>query len=447
MTFLAPGFLYAAIAAASLMAALHLLVTRQPRAALLPTARFVPDLPATATSRAARPSDILLLLLRMLLVLAAGAALAGPIFKPSREPRARVIVADVSSSVGNPAAVRDSVRAWYRQGDVLIAFDSSARTIAGAAGDSLVMLPESSSRGNLSVALVSAIRAGSELRERADSLELVIISPFAAEEWDAATDSIRALWPGRARIVRAGTHADTVVDGTRETTLRAGLADPVAVTASLAAVGQSRGTRLVRDSLTTTDREWTVGDGRVLVAWPAASRPPGAVAREQHDATSSPSVTGGVVSDSSVVIATFQRRWRFPGDSLAGAAVIARWIDGDPAAIERQTGDGCTRSVAIPVTQAGDLAIRPEFIRLTRDLIAPCRADARSAPLSAAKLISLAGASASASAFAPRESFRTRADVKSVPAPWLFGLALAAAIAELFVRGQAKRDGHKGIQS
>lgn len=443
MTFLAPGFVYAAIAAATIMAALHFLVARQPRAALLPTARFVPDLPASATSRATRPADILLLLLRMLLVLAAGAALAGPILKSSRKSHARMIVADVSASVGNPAAVSDSVRAWYREGDVLIAFDSSARTMTGTAIDSLTLLPTSSARGSLSVALVSAIRAGSDLRERADSLELIIISPFAAEAWDAATDSIRALWPGRARIVRAGAHTDTVVDRTGQMTSRAAPGDPLVVTASLAANGQSSETRLVRDSLTSMDREWAVGDDRVLVAWPAASRPPGAIARVQRDADENSTVTGGVVSDSTVVIAAFQRRWKFPEDSLAGASVIARWIDGDPAAIERQTGNGCTRSVAIPVSQAGDLAIRPEFIRLTRDLMTPCRADARSAPLAAAKLSSLAGAGG----FAPRDAFRTRADETSALAPWLFGLALAAAIAELFVRRQGKPGVHKGIQS
>ncbi|MDQ3227758.1 MAG: BatA domain-containing protein [Chloroflexota bacterium] len=443
MTFISPGFLYAAIAAATMMAALHFLVTRQPRAALLPTARFVPDLPASATSRAARPADILLLLLRMLLILAAGAALAEPILKPSRDPHARVIMADVSESVSDPAAVSDSVRAWYRQGDVLIAFDSSARTIAVTVDDSLFPLTASPVRGNLSAALVSAIRAGSDLRERADSLELVIISPFAAEAWDAATDSIRALWPGRARLVRAGSRADTLVGGNGSMTSRAEPGDPLAVTASLAANGQSSESRLVRDSLTSMDREWSVGEGRVLVSWPAASRPPGAIIRVQRDANRNPSVAGGVVSDSSVVIATFQRRWRFPEDSLAGASVIARWIDGDPAAIERPTGDGCTRSVAIPVTQAGDLVIRPEFIQLTRDLIAPCRADARPPPLAAAKLMSLAGAGG----FAPRDAFRTRADVKSVLAPWLFAFALAAAIAELFVRGWGKRGGREGIQS
>src|SRR6476659_4070234 len=112
MSFLAPAFFYASLAVAAAVVALHFIVTRQPRAGILPTARFVPDLPATATARATRPSDIPLMLLRVLLVLAAGAGLAKPILKPSRGAEARVILADVSRSVRDTTAIRDSVRAW-----------------------------------------------------------------------------------------------------------------------------------------------------------------------------------------------------------------------------------------------------------------------------------------------------------------------------------------------
>src|SRR5512132_1434009 len=114
MTFLAPGFFFASSAGALSVVALHFIVTRQPRASILPTARFVPDLPATATARATRPSDLLLMLVRVLLVLAAGAGLARPIFRPSRKASARVILADMSQGVGDIAALRDSVRGYYR---------------------------------------------------------------------------------------------------------------------------------------------------------------------------------------------------------------------------------------------------------------------------------------------------------------------------------------------
>jgi hypothetical protein len=144
MTFLAPGFFFASLAVAAGIVALHFIVTRQPRAAILPTARFVPDLPATATARAARPSDLLLMVLRVLLVLAAGAGLAKPILKSSRGAEARVILADVSRSTRDAAGMRDSVRSLYRDRDALVVFDSSARLLTAGAADSIASLQISS---------------------------------------------------------------------------------------------------------------------------------------------------------------------------------------------------------------------------------------------------------------------------------------------------------------
>src|SRR5687767_16026431 len=127
MTFLTPFFLWGAIAAAAGIIALHFLVTKQPRASVLPTARFVPDSPATGTARDARPSDLLLMLLRVIVMLAAGAALAKPIMKPGREPLRRVIKVDASRPVASGKEAADSVFALKRDGDLIVAFDSAAR--------------------------------------------------------------------------------------------------------------------------------------------------------------------------------------------------------------------------------------------------------------------------------------------------------------------------------
>ena len=204
MTFLAPGFLFASLAVAAGMVALHFIVIRQPRAAILPTARFVPDTRATTVARDRRPSDLLLMLLRVLTVLAAGAGLAKPVLTPSRGAEARVILVDVSRSARDSLAIRDSVRAVWRNQDALVLFDSSARGISGSPSDTIGALRPTAKRGNLSAALIAALRAGSSLRDRTDSLELVIVSPFAREELDAATDTIRRLWAGTARLVRVG---------------------------------------------------------------------------------------------------------------------------------------------------------------------------------------------------------------------------------------------------
>lgn len=396
MTFLAPGFLYAAIAVALATVALHLLATRAPRAVMLPTVRFVPAAETRAVVRVTRFSDPWLLALRLLLLLLAGAALARPVRVPQRERIARVIVADRSGAVASDAEVRDSVRALYRPGDALASFDSSARYTGAPdslAPDSLASNALASSSppspapvtGSLSAALVQAHAAASRIREGADSIELVVVSPLAPVEADRATRRIRATWPGRARLVHVG--ADT---GRRPTS-------PPAVT------------------------------------WRVAARPPRAVARQ------SPDTVGAVVAGADVLVAPFARRWRYPPDSLRGATTVARWVDGEPAAIEWQragatgaAGAACTRSAAIPIDSTGDLVLRPEFLALRARLLGPC--DGVSAPAAApsaarlAQLIRGSGALARASAFPPGPA------APSSLAPWLLAAAIMAALAELVLR-------------
>jgi len=427
VTFLAPGFFYAGLGVAAAIVALHFLVTRQPRAAVLPTARFVPDLPASATARTTRPSDLLLLLLRILLVLAAAAALAEPIAVPSRESLARVILVDASRTTADITQVRESARSVYRRGDVVIAFDSRGRVIPGDASDSLDAIGTTTRKGSLSAALISAVRAASLLREQADSLELVIVSPFADEEWDSATGAIRTLWPGRARIMRVAGLTDSVsrADGTIVT--RAQADDPVTAAVSLLGRRVAQPVRILRGGVETEDTRWAADSGGIVVIWPATTRTPGAVSYPRIDTATA------LISDSSVVVAPFERRWKFPSDSVAGAIVLARWIDGEPAAIERAAGLGCIRSVAIPVVTVGDLAIRPEFVELVAALTAPCDAGHAFNPLPPAAMASLAGSGGNA----PHNAFRAPSDTRSQVAPWLYLLALLTAIAELFVRRAA----------
>lgn len=424
MTFLAPEFFLAALAVAAAVVALHFIVTRQPRAGVLPTARFVPDLPATATARATRPSDLLLMLLRVLLVLAMGAGLARPIFKPSRSASARVILVDVSRSVGDIASLRDSARRYYRDGDALVVFDSSARIVHGKASDSLIANKTSKASGNLSAALIAGFRAASALRDNADSLELVVISPFAASEIDAATDSIRNLWPGRARIVKAGFSEATSLPTPEPVQLRAPQGDPLAISvAKLGSAGASNA-RIVRDAPRGDDLSWADDGQHALVEWPVNDRPRGAISRATVD------TVGGVVSGASLVVAAFPRRWSYPADSIRGAEVVARWIDGEPAAVEWPQGTGCVRSVSVPVNPIGDLSLTPSFVRFTGAMTRTCSSNAPYAGASQAELASLAGRGGLAS----RDAFSPRDDVRSTLAPWLLGLAMLAAIAELFVR-------------
>ncbi len=424
MTFLAPGFFYAALAVAAGVVALHFLVTRQPRAAILPTARFVPDLPATATARATRPSDLLLMLLRALLVLAAGTALARPVFRPERQPVAKVILLDASRAVNDFAAASSSARALFTDGDVFVLFDSAARQLNGSPPDSLPRLTAGNARGNISAALIAALRAGSDMRERADSIELVVISPFAAEEWDAATDSIRKLWRGRARLVRVAMASEPVPRESSSVTIGALSSDALTATMSLVPRSSAGNVRIVRGAPNATDSAWAAAGSRVLVEWPRDAQPRGTVARQSMDSV------GGVLAGSSTVISGFVRKWRFGSDSLNGVRVIARWLDGEPAATERPIGEGCLRSVGVPVAQVGDLVIRADFIRFVATFVAPCGNRTLPVPASAASLASLAGPPGLAS----RDAFEPRSDVGSPLAPWLLGLAIALALGELFAR-------------
>lgn len=177
MTFLAPIFFLLGMGVAAGAVALHFIVTRQPASSPLPTVRFVPTSSVRVTTVAPVPEDLLLLLLRVLLALLIGAALARPVLTPERRPVAHLVLADVSRAVGSIEAVRDSARAILEPGDVLVVFDSAARVIRSGAADSAAQLVRTEREGRLSPALVAAMRAASALRDAADSVELAIISP------------------------------------------------------------------------------------------------------------------------------------------------------------------------------------------------------------------------------------------------------------------------------
>lgn len=425
MTFLAPGYLFAALVAAGTLAALHFIVVRQPRSTMLPTARFVPDSRATTVAPARRPSDLPLMLVRMLIVLAAGAGLAKPVLSPPRNAHARVILVDVSRSARDSLATRDAVRGVYRDGDAVVLFDSSARIVTSGARDNIAVVRPTVRRGNLSGAFVAALRAGSALRDHADSLELVVVSPFAGEELDAATDSIRALWPGRARLIRIGS-ATVETPSIAKLETNAAADDPLAVTVALARPGVAGNATIDRGVALATRPAAT----DALISWPAAGRPRFAVPRAKRD------TVGGVVAGDVAVVAAFDRHWMYPPDSLRGGEVIARWMDGEPAAVELPDGGGCTRSVGVAVTPVGDLAIRREFVRFLATLSRPCAARASLAPADPTAIARLEGQGG----LAPRTAFQPLTDVASVLSPWLFALAIAAAIAELVLRRRMRPD-------
>ena len=114
--------------------------------------------------------------------------------------------------------------------------------------------------------MVVAIRAATDLQAVRDSVEIVVVSPFATDAFDAATASIRRVWPGRVRVMRAGAPPNDTTRA-RPLEIRAASGDPVLAALALAGTAPDGVVRLVRDSTTPADTAWARAGGAVVV-WP-----------------------------------------------------------------------------------------------------------------------------------------------------------------------------------
>ena len=80
--------------------------------------------------------------------------------------------------------------------------------------------------------------------------------------------------------------------------------------------------------------------------------------------------------------------------------------------------------------ERADLVIRPEFVELMKEIASPCGLTPPTKPLSPVATASLSGVGP----LAAGRAFSAPEGVPSPLAPWLFGIAMAAAVAELFLR-------------
>lgn len=315
MTVAAPMALGIAAAAALAAIALHFIATRRPPPTPFPTARFIDDEQARAARRAVHPSDLWLLMLRVLALLALGAGFAGLRPAPSWHAR-RLWLVDRSRAVESMDQVRRAMAA--APGDVLVLFDSTAREVPF---DSLRTATRVDVRGSLSAALAAALRAGARLDVRAESLAVVVVSPSAVEAVDSATALLRASVRGTVRWIK-------VDAATARPTERRTVAAPNA-----------------RDSA------WTRAGDRVLVWWPADSAPVAAHA---------------VSTEGTTLVAPLGR---LPvGDGMT----VARWEDGAPAVVERVMGRGCVREVGVRAPRAGDVQLSAAYRAFDATLDVSC---------------------------------------------------------------------------
>jgi len=384
---------------------LHLIARRRPAAWLLPTARFIPDRQTEVSRAVSRPHDLLLLALRALLLLCVGAAFAQPMFDRARARRARVLLLDQSAAVADSTALRRLAASLASEGIPLITIP-----FGGARNDM------SASVGSLTAALIAARRQASALHERADSVELVLLSPILDSQLDSATLAVRALWPGVLRIERVAPRADSAPTALLERSIS--LADPLGpALATMRVRADPRAVRLLRG-------------GRARAADSAFARAGGTVVT--WDSTSARLRAEGLVLGDDVTVAPLGRR-PVPGVGM----VRARWADGVPAAVETRLGAGCLRDVGIIAPAAGDVALRPVFQRMARELAGPCRhSEPPGALADSATVMRLAGGGGLASAAALAGRTRTASPFTS----WLLGIALACALLELLLRGRRMAD-------
>lgn len=423
MTFLAPWAMAVGVLGAAAVVVLHLVARQRPAAYPLPTARFVPDRRTLVSRVSRRPRDLALLALRVLLVLSAAAAFARPVLTPQRSALARVLVLDRSSVVAVPGEAMQRARDIAADGATtrLVLMDSAVTTLEGGAAalDSIARSPVSHccTVGSLSAALVAARRAASELGSRAVAVELVIVSPLTEREWDAATDSLRGLWPGALRIVRVGASMDSaVVPALDHAIPDADVLGPALSGRAVSAVRSA--VRLVRHMPVAADTAFARAGG-VMVWWDSIG-----TRRAEPQAIA--------MGDDVVVASLVRDTLPLMRDSLKSTTVPARWADGTPAAVEWRIDNGCMREVGIGVPAAGDLPLLPSFQRMVRGLTDACAGSGHraGAPLDSALVTRFARADAMAKGSALAGGAERPAPI----VPWLLGVALACALAELALR-------------
>ncbi|MFL5383705.1 MAG: BatA domain-containing protein [Longimicrobiaceae bacterium] len=474
ITFGAPAFLLAGGLAALVPLALHLIRRRPPARAALPTARFLSPDPRTSV-RVGRPTDLLLLALRMLLLVLAAAAFARPVWRPAARGTARVVLLDRGAAmVGGDTWSRAVAAARQRlvgpRGEALgalVVFDSVATVlppshVTSARLDSLAAARPAGSESSYAVALRAIARAAGALPE-ADSVRVSLVTRPRSAGWSEGLSALRrAVWPGAIELVELpdldiGGDGEIIADDVKakevvyfadalgglsyakpalEATgwrvrLASSATDAVPDSARLIVVG-----RAVPAGLAASLERAARAGATVVVAAPAAGPLRGIV--PWAGAMRVDSAGGGMRLATGAQVAG--AAMRVSGDAAPGAAVIASWDDGRPAAAARGLGRGCIVFAATDL-ERGEMTLDPGYPRLLDGLARGC--ENGEAPFSISRNAPLdAGARAVLRGTGPRV-----AAARTVPGwgggvplgRWALGAALLAALAETFFAYRRKR--------
>lgn len=465
LTFGTPAFVLAGALAALVPLALHLIRRRPPARAPLPTERFLTPDPRTSV-RVSRPTDLLLLALRMLLLILAGAAFARPAWVPRARGTSEIVLLDRGAAMAPgwaqavSAARGRLLGADGRARGELVLFDTAAvrvprRRVTAALFDSLASAPPSAATVRYAAALRAIPDAARDLRG-ADSVRVTMIT---RSRWGGWSDGLallrRAAWRGKIELIALpdAPAADSVP---RDTTLKRALviADPEdrAVTYPVAGLEATGWTvrvaapgRLAADSV-----------GLIVVT----GRVAGEAARSIDDA-----VRGGatVVSDAGAGLPATLAPWvpaadldtlastfwfadglhgtgalsRAEGGPPAGATVIAAWEDGRAAAVARRSGRGCAVYLGTYLA-LGQMVFDPAYPRVLERLAHGCESPSHAAldaaPLDAGARTVLAGRGDFAVSAAAAQAGGGVALGR-----WIMAVALLVALAETFLSYGRKR--------
>lgn len=200
----APLFLLGGACIALVPVLLHLLVRRPPERAPLPTARFLDADIRTHLRFTRRPTNPLLLALRVLFVVLLAAAAARPVWAPRRTGTPTIVLLDRGAAMaGVWADAIDSVQSIIERSDgvSVIAFDTAVETIPMRRLAEAARARPSESAASYAVAFHALADAGRSLAGSDSAIGWLVTVP----RWGAWPDGFatlrRAAWPGGLGVI------------------------------------------------------------------------------------------------------------------------------------------------------------------------------------------------------------------------------------------------------
>lgn len=455
LTLGAPLFLLAGALAALVPLALHLIRRRPPTRSPLPTARFLSE-DARSSIRVSRPTNRLLMALRMLVLLLAGAAFARPSWVPAPRGTREVVLLDRSAAMRDSDAWRRGVEQARRtllapdgsaRGD-LVLFDTSAvhlpqRRITAATFDSLTAAGPSTHPASYAAALRAIDPAARGLRG-AHSVRVTMLSALRWGGWRPGMSALRqAAWPGAIRLPELAAASPPDTAPAMEPDVR-----PVATVIASGGAGRFVVPALEATGWTTRAMDrLSATDARLIVALRPddglrAAAEAGATVVVDAAGAGSPRPNWLPVQKAATRLRSdagdlwFGPDLRLPGATFRadlrtrrGAKVVAAWDDGRPAVVAARLGKGCV-VLAGTRLEDGALPLSPAFPRALDRMARACDGD-RSGdammPLDAGARAILAGRGAAVVNAAAGGGAGSVAFGR-----WLMAAALLVALAETF---------------